>query len=186
MSKFTVHAIANRHFREIGSGTLVTDRALFWAALEKEKLPDPSIGEKDGQVMVEIPVECVSSAFARLGDVDENDVRATVHRGAVEPFVPRELYDAVPVSSARAIVYTAQAIKDDPDWDGVEPENDYVVVTVLAQVSTDGSDPQSPHRFTGNLAGGNKRYVAPEYTLEVARKEAAEVKKFAELYIKLG
>lgn len=183
-SQFAIHSIAWRHFHLNGAGTLVLDENAFWQQLEAAELPDPSVGGVAGQVVVSLDPTCLSSAYTLLDQVDVRDIMAAIHRVAIELFVPRSKYEAVPVKSAKAIVYTRQAIKDDPDWDGVEPEGDYVIVTVLAQVND--REPVSPQRFAENLAGGNNHYLAPEYTLETARAEAAVVAEFAKTYIKLG
>ncbi len=184
--KFSVHAIARRHFQTMGSGTLVTDPDQFWSDLRAAELPDPSVGGVEGQCFVALPPTCVSGAYTLLAQVDPADVRAVGHRGRIEMYVPREKYLPAPVSSAKAIVYTRQAIKDDPDWDGAEPEGDYVVVTVLANVSPEG-DPLTPTGFCHNLGGGNLRYTSAKgYTFEQAVAEAKRVEEFALTYIKVG
>jgi len=184
---FVVHPIAERAFQAAGSGTLVTDPDKFWQALEAADFQNPSVGGKSGQMMLSIPVDCVSGAYAPLADVDPADIRAGLHRGRIEVYVPRGKYRSAPVASVMAIVYTRQAIKDDPDWDGKEPDADYTIVAVLAQVSADGSDPLAASSFCHNLAGGNLRYQ-PEngYSLEKAIAEAARVEKFFLTYIKVG
>jgi len=183
---FSIHAIARRHFQTTGSGTLVTDSDQFWSALQAAELPDPSVGGVEGQCSVALPTTCVSGAYTLLTQVDPADVRAVGHRGRMETYVPREKYPACPVSSAKAVVYTRQAIKEDPDWDGVEPEGDYVLVTVVANVSPSG-DPLSPISFCHNLGGGNIRYASANgYTFEKAVAEAKRVEEFSLTYIKVG
>ncbi len=183
--RFAIHKIAERHFSPEGPGTLVRDRDALLAALESAKLVDSSTGGKDGQMFVPVPVECVSGAFTRLEGVDPADVKATIHRQHVEVYVPREKYPPVPVASAAVILYTRQSIKDDPQSDGAEPEADYVIVAVLAQVSAD-RDPVSALRFCENIAGGNNRYLTEDYTLDKARQEAKAVAEFQSTYIKVG
>lgn len=179
--KIGIHPIAERHFKAEGPGTLVLHEAqmMIYLRVELEHNMQHKVGA------VSIPVQTVSGAYALLSDVDADDIRATIHRGSVETFVPRSKYAAVPAGSASAIVYSKEAIMEDPEWDGVVPEDDFIIVAILANVG-DEPDPLSDHRFVSNLGGGNNKYLAPEYTIDMARKEAAEVKLFSETYIKLG
>lgn len=182
--RFAVHQIAERHFQPEGPGTLVRDRDALLAALEAAALASPGAGGTEGQMFVPVPVNCVSGAFTRLESVDVGDIKAHIHRGHVAVYVPREKYPPVQPASAAVILYTRQSIKDDPQWDGAEPEADYVIVAVLAQVS--GQDPVSALRFCENLAGGNNRYLAEDYTLDQARQEARRVAEFESTYIQVG
>lgn len=179
--KIGIHNIAKRHFQEEGTGTLVVREGedLFYAAVRNEL--EKNLHHKVGAIS--IPTNCVSGAFTMLADVDPADIRATISRGSVEVFVPREKYTPVPVGSASAIVYTKEALMEDPEWDGVVPEEDFIIVAVLANIG-ESPDPLSDHRFVSNLGGGNNKYLS--YTIEMAREEAAQVKKFSETYIKLG
>lgn len=181
--KIGIHKIAERHFKSSGAGTLVVREceALFYAAVRNEL--EKNLHHKVGAIS--IPVNCVSGAFTMLTNVDPDDIRATISRGSVEAYVPRSKYQASPVASASAIVYSKEAIMEDPEWDGVVPEEDFIIVAVLANIG-DGPDALSDHRFVSNLGGGNNKYLSPEYTIEMAREEAAQVKLFSETYIKLG
>jgi hypothetical protein len=181
--KIGIHNIAKRHFAGEGAGTLVVRdaEALFYAAVRNEL--EKNLHHKVGAIS--IPTNCVTAAFTPLADVDPDDIRATISRGSVEAFVPRTKYSACPVVSASAIVYSKEAIMEDPEWDGVVPEDDFIIVAILANVG-EGPDPLSDHRFAANLGGGNNKYLSEDYTIEMARREAFEVKEFSEKYIKLG
>ena len=179
--KIGIHNIAKRHFTNAGPGTLVNHEATLMVAIRVALEKD--LQHKVGAIP--IPTHCVSGAFALLADVDPDDIRATISRGSVEVFVPRSKYTQVPAGSASAIVYSKEAIMEDPEWDGVVPEDDFIIVAILANVG-EGPDPLSDHRFVSNLGGGNNKYLAEDYTIEMARSEAEQVKKFSETYIKLG
>jgi hypothetical protein len=156
-------------------GTKVLSPFTFWGclhqALETYNFPE------NGQGFV--PLTCLDAVSCGIGFREGRTAEDYVireWRGEVSCFLKRQF--AAKAESLAAIVYTAKAYKADPQVTQEEAslisDDHFVLVAVLASVGP--KLPLSSHRFTRNLAGGNLRYTPEQgYTLEQAKKEAAEI-----------
>jgi hypothetical protein len=168
-------------------GSKVINHAGFMGVLKR------AVGNHDftqdripGQAYLPIPeaVPFVSSGVGRR-TLNPEDYVLRVYRERVGAFLKREF--AAPVTTCAAVVYTMEAYLADPDVtadeaklmtaaaimsnENVSSKDCYVLVTVLA--SSGEASKLSPHRFTANLAGGNKEALV--WTADEIRAKAREI-----------
>lgn len=145
---------------------------------KKDRIPG------QGYIVIPDAVPFVSSGVGRR-TLDPADYVLRLYRERVGAFLKREF--AAPVTTCAAVVYTMDAYLSDPDITPDEAARvtelailqsevtssdiNYVLVTVLA--SSGEASKLSPHRFTANLAGGNKE--AQVWTADEIRAKAREI-----------
>lgn len=169
-------------------GSKVTNARLFVSVLrEAIKVHDFAADRIPGQGFIEIPdaIPFVSCGVGRPSS-DPNHYVLREHRGHVSAYLKREF--AAPAESCAAVVYTEAAYFADPDVTAEETERVktqvslsqdigghigeiYVVVAVMASAGPSSS--LSAHRFTANLAGGNRE--AQVCTADEIRAKAREI-----------
>lgn len=183
--KITVSNICSA-FNEKTVGSKVVSRTYFMACLEE------AIGKaKFDNGMCVVPVNdatvAVASGVAKRSTVPFNGYVGREHRGEVILCAMR-VY-ASETKSVSVVVYTAaryhkeSQVSHDEAQRVVASGAQYVIVAVLASAG-EGPSPLTSHRFTRNLAGGNKDY-SPEngYTLEKAIQQAKEITAYEQEWI---
>lgn len=166
-------------------GTKVMSTGPFWYALDKAvSAHDFTADRIPGQAFIQIPdaIPFVSGGVG-VPRLSPEDYVLREYRGKVSAFLKREF--AAPVEGCAAVVYTRAAYEADPDItpeevrrlqdaDRIDSPVTHVLVTVLAFAGP--SSQLSPHRFTANLAGGNKE--AQVWTADEIRAKAREIMAF--------
>jgi hypothetical protein len=168
-------------------GSKVSNQAEFLRVLHAAVAThDFSADRIPGQGFIQIP-EAIPFVSAGVGKprLNPEDYVLREYRGRVSAFLKREF--AASVEGCAAVVYTMQAYLADPDVtpdevkrittesllqaEDVASKDVYVLVAVLAVAGP--SSQLGPHRFTANLAGGNKE--AQVWTADEIRAKAREI-----------
>lgn len=172
-------------------GSKVINQAAFLKVLKRAVADHDFTKDRiPGQAYLPIPdaVPFVSSGVGRRTQRPEDYV-LRVHREWVGVYLRREF--AAPVTTCAAVVYTMDAYLADPDItpdeakritasalmsnEDVSSNACYVLVALLA--GSGESSKLSPHRFTANLAGGNKEALV--WTADEIRAKAREILDYA-------
>jgi len=178
----SVADICQNTFGKEAFGSKVVNSKGFWDALCKAM--DTYEFPTNGQGFIEIDaVDFVSCGATRRAGLSIDDYHIREHRGEICLCAKRNY--AAKAQLVNCVVYTKDAYCSDPQ---VEADDlrfhdgaTHVLVAVIASV---GPSPVSSHRFTRNLAGGNKRYFPTEgYTIEQAVKEAGETVEYEQAWI---
>jgi len=169
----TVADICQNTFSNEAFGSKVTNSEKFWEvlfpAVRTYKFPENG----QGFILIDA-IDYVSGGAARRVRLEIDDYRIREHRGEI-CLCARRLR-AASVKRVNCVVYTYEAYAADPQVKPNELKFHQGATHVLVAVIASAVDsPVSSHRFTRNLAGGNRRYFPSEgYCIEQAIKEAKE------------